>query len=53
MTGSTCVSAELSPKKLQFLTETVPGAARIAVLFNPDDPGIPPSVLAQANVIVE
>ena len=39
MTGSTCLSAELSPKKLQFLKETVPGAARIAVLFNPDDPG--------------
>ena len=39
VTGSTCLSAELSPKKLQFLKETVPGAARIAVLFNPDDPG--------------
>jgi len=39
MTGSTCLSAELSPKKLQFLKETVPGATRIAVLFNPDDPG--------------
>ena len=39
MTGSTCLSAELSPKKLQFLKEAVPGAARIAVLFNPDDPG--------------
>jgi len=39
VTGSTCLSAELSPKKLQFLKETVPGATRIAVLFNPDDPG--------------
>ena len=39
VTGSTCLSAELSSKKLQFLKETVPGAARIAVLFNPDDPG--------------
>jgi putative ABC transport system substrate-binding protein len=37
VTGSTCLSAELSPKKLQFLKETVPGATRIAVLFNPDD----------------
>jgi putative tryptophan/tyrosine transport system substrate-binding protein len=39
VTGSTCLSAELSPKKLQFLKEAVPSATRIAVLFNPDDPG--------------
>lgn len=39
VTGSTCLSAELSTKKLQFLKETIPGAVRIAVLFNPDDPG--------------
>jgi putative ABC transport system substrate-binding protein len=39
VTGSTCLSAELSPKKLQLLKETVPSAAQIAVLFNPDDPG--------------
>ncbi len=39
LTGSTCLSAELSPKKLQLLNEAVPGAVRIAVLFNPDDPG--------------
>ena len=30
---------ELSPKKFQFLKEAVPSATRIAVLFNPDDPG--------------
>ena len=39
VTGSTCLSAELSPKKLQFLKEAFPSATRIAVLFNPDDPG--------------
>ena len=39
LTGSTCLSAELSPKKLQYLKEAVPSATRIAVLFNPDDPG--------------
>ena len=39
VTGSTCLSAELSPKKLQFLKEAVPSATRIAVLFNSDDPG--------------
>jgi putative ABC transport system substrate-binding protein len=39
MTGSTCMSAEVSPKKLQFLKEAAPSVRRIAVLFNPDDPG--------------
>ena len=39
MTGSTCMSAEVSPKKLQLLKEAVPSASHIAVLFNPDDPG--------------
>jgi putative ABC transport system substrate-binding protein len=39
MTGSTCLSAELSPKKLQVLKEAFPNVSRIAVLFNPDDPG--------------
>jgi putative ABC transport system substrate-binding protein len=39
MTGSTCLSAEVSPKKLQFLKEAFPSVRRIAILFNPDDPG--------------
>ena len=39
MTGSTCLSAEVSPKKLQLLKEAFPSVSRIAVLFNPDDPG--------------
>lgn len=39
VTGSTCLSAEVSPKKLQFLKETFPSVSRIAVLFNPNDPG--------------
>lgn len=39
ITGSTCLSAEVSPKKLQFLKEAFPSVSRIAVLFNPDDPG--------------
>lgn len=39
VTGSTCLSAEVSPKKLQFLKEAFPSISRIAVLFNPDDPG--------------
>jgi putative tryptophan/tyrosine transport system substrate-binding protein len=39
VTGQTCMSAEISPKKLQFLKEAVPGIRRVAFLYNPDDPG--------------
>ncbi len=36
-TGVTCVSSELAPKRLQFLRETIPGIARIGILYNPTD----------------
>ena len=39
VTGQTCMSAELSPKKLQLLKQAVPSIARVAFLYNPDDPG--------------
>jgi len=40
VTGVTDVSAELSAKRLEILTETVPKASRIAVLWNADDRGM-------------
>jgi putative ABC transport system substrate-binding protein len=40
VTGITDVSAELSAKRLEILTEAVPKAARIAVLWNADDRGM-------------
>jgi len=39
VTGQTCMSAELSPKKLQLLKEAAPGIGRVAFVYNPDDPG--------------
>jgi len=39
VTGQTCMSSELSPKKLEFLKQAVPGINRVAFLYNPDDPG--------------
>jgi putative ABC transport system substrate-binding protein len=39
VTGLTLLSPELSAKRLQFLTEIVPRAARIAVLHNAGNPG--------------
>jgi putative ABC transport system substrate-binding protein len=40
VTGVTDQSAELSAKRLEILTEAVPKAARIAVLWNADDRGM-------------
>jgi putative ABC transport system substrate-binding protein len=38
-TGVTCVSSELATKRLQLLREVVPKLARVALLYNPSDPG--------------
>ena len=38
ITGVTCMSADLTPKRLQLLKETVPSIQRVAVLYNPVDP---------------
>ena len=38
ITGVTCMSADLTPKRLQLLKETVPSIRRVAVLYNPFDP---------------
>lgn len=40
VTGSTHMSTDLSAKRLQLLKEIVPTAARVAVLFNPNDAGV-------------
>lgn len=38
VTGMANVVSELGPKRLSVLKELVPGAKRIAALYNPDDP---------------
>ncbi len=35
VTGVTCVTTELSPKRVAFLREAVPRASRVGLLFNP------------------
>lgn len=40
ITGISDVSAELSPKRLQFLKELVPGIKRVAMLWNAEDYGM-------------
>lgn len=44
VTGISNMAAELAPKRLALLKETVPAANRIAVLFNPGDPITTPQV---------
>jgi putative ABC transport system substrate-binding protein len=38
ITGVTCMSSDLTPKRLQLLKEAVPSLRRVAVLYNPIDP---------------
>jgi putative ABC transport system substrate-binding protein len=38
VTGSTTLGAEVASKRLQFVKDLLPGAARIALLWNPDNP---------------
>jgi putative tryptophan/tyrosine transport system substrate-binding protein len=40
ITGLTILSAELSAKRLELLTQLVPGLARVAVLWNPANPAM-------------
>ncbi|MGH7209445.1 MAG: ABC transporter substrate-binding protein [Nitrospiraceae bacterium] len=39
ITGMTFLSRELAAKRLEILKETVPTVSRVAVLWNPDNPG--------------
>jgi len=39
ITGTTFLSSELAGKRLELLKETAPKATRVAVLWNPDNPG--------------
>jgi putative ABC transport system substrate-binding protein len=37
VTGNTILSPDLSPKRLQLIKEIIPSAARVALLWNPDN----------------
>jgi putative ABC transport system substrate-binding protein len=37
VTGNTILSPDLGPKRLQLLREVIPSAARVALLWNPDN----------------
>jgi len=46
VTGMTFLSSELAGKRMELLKEAVPTASRVAVLWNPDNPGGPADLQA-------
>jgi len=46
VTGMTFLSSELAGKRLELLKQAVPTASRVAVLWNPDNPGGPADLRA-------
>jgi putative ABC transport system substrate-binding protein len=39
ITGVTCISREIAGKRIELLRDSLPHLGRLAVLYNPDDPG--------------
>jgi putative tryptophan/tyrosine transport system substrate-binding protein len=39
ITGVTCMSREIAGKRIELLRDSLPHLGRLAVLYNPDDPG--------------
>jgi putative ABC transport system substrate-binding protein len=52
VTGITLIGAELVPKRLELLRELLPGATRIAVLVNPNNPGLTRDNIQQSEAAV-
>jgi len=52
ITGVTLIGAELVPKRLELLRELLPGATRIAVLVNPNNPGLTRDNIQQSEAAV-
>jgi putative ABC transport system substrate-binding protein len=46
ITGLSMLLTDLAPKELEILTEVVPQAKRVAVLWNPTTPSLPPAMKA-------
>jgi len=52
VTGATLIGTELVAKRLELLHELLPGASRIAVLVNPNNPGLARDNIQQSEAAV-
>jgi len=52
VTGATLIGTELVAKRLELLHELLPGATRIAVLVNPNNPGLARDNIQQSEAAV-
>jgi putative ABC transport system substrate-binding protein len=52
VTGVTLIGTELVPKRLELLRELLPGDTRIAVLVNPNNPGLTRDNIQQSEAAV-
>jgi putative tryptophan/tyrosine transport system substrate-binding protein len=53
LTGVTCITSELMPKRMAVLRELLPSASRVAVLYNPENVSKPPEAARTVELAKE
>jgi putative ABC transport system substrate-binding protein len=53
LTGMTCITSELMPKRMALLRELLPSASRVVVLYNPENVSKPPEATRTVELAKE
>jgi putative tryptophan/tyrosine transport system substrate-binding protein len=53
LTGMTCITSELMPKRMALLRELLPSASRVVVLYNPENVSKPPEAARTVELAKE
>jgi putative ABC transport system substrate-binding protein len=53
LTGVTCITSELLPKRMGVLRELLPSASRVVVIFNPENVSKPPEAARTVELAKE
>jgi putative tryptophan/tyrosine transport system substrate-binding protein len=53
LTGVTCITSEMLPKRLAVFRELLPSASRLAVLYNPENVSKPPEAARAVELAKE
>jgi putative ABC transport system substrate-binding protein len=53
LTGVTCLTSEMMPKRLAIFRELLPSATRLAILYNPENVSKPPEVAQMVELAKE